>query len=229
MIKRTIAALGLAGSLLAPAAAIHAQSASCQYVLGFATVATSVSQVGSCLDNQNFAPNGDAVQHTSGGMLVWRKADNWTAFTDGYHTWINGPNGVQERLNTDRFDWEGNAPASSPAATPAPAPAAPPATGSSTSLAGWTLPTADDFNPPLRGLATAMIAMPDPRAVTQEELQSVSIPAGYPQIVTMPAQLQLACVNLAEDLRSAMSSDNGGGLQKGDFLCPYAVAPGWQG
>jgi len=26
-------------------------------------------------------------------VLVWRKADNRTAFTDGYRTWINGPRG----------------------------------------------------------------------------------------------------------------------------------------
>jgi len=53
--------------------------------------------------------NGDALQlTTTGGMLVWRKADNWTAFTDGYRSWINGPNGLQERLNTQRFSWEAN-------------------------------------------------------------------------------------------------------------------------
>ena len=49
---------------------------------------------------------GDSVQQTTGGLLVWRKADNWTAFTDGYRTWINGPNGLVQRLNTERFEWE---------------------------------------------------------------------------------------------------------------------------
>ena len=38
--------------------------------------------------------------------MAWRKADNWTAFTDGYRTWINGPNGLVMRLNTERFVWE---------------------------------------------------------------------------------------------------------------------------
>jgi hypothetical protein len=38
--------------------------------------------------------------------MVWRKADNWTAFTDGSTTWISGPNGVQERGNDQRFPWE---------------------------------------------------------------------------------------------------------------------------
>ena len=37
-------------------------------------------------------------------FLVWRKADNWTAFTDGYRTWINGPSGLQVRLNTEHFE-----------------------------------------------------------------------------------------------------------------------------
>lgn len=83
----------------------------CQFVLGFATVANSLpQQVGSCSDNESHnLQNGDALQHTTtGGLLVWRKADNWTAFTDGFHSWINGPNGLRERLNTQRFNWEAN-------------------------------------------------------------------------------------------------------------------------
>src|SRR5439155_10452091 len=39
-------------------------------------------------------------------LLVWRKADNFTAFTDGYRTWVQGPFGLQKRLNTERFAWE---------------------------------------------------------------------------------------------------------------------------
>ena len=38
--------------------------------------------------------------------MVWRKLDNFTAFTDGYRTWVNGPFGVQMRLNTEQFPWE---------------------------------------------------------------------------------------------------------------------------
>ncbi len=83
----------------------------CQYVLGFHTLYTDLpSIVGSCLDNEQHNPaNGDALQHTTGGLFVWRRADNWTAFTDGYHTWVNGPHGLQERLNTERFPWETSA------------------------------------------------------------------------------------------------------------------------
>jgi hypothetical protein len=84
-----------------------AQAAACQYILGFKTLHDAIPDiVGDCADNQAFAPNGDAQQHTTKGLLAWRKADNWTAFTDGYHTWVNGPYGIQERLNTERFPYE---------------------------------------------------------------------------------------------------------------------------
>ena len=95
-------------------------AAECQFILGFATLkalidaAEGPDKVGDCLENQRFNPeNGDALQQTTGGLLVWRKADNWTAFTDGYRTWINGPYGLQARLNTEQFEWEG--PATPPA------------------------------------------------------------------------------------------------------------------
>jgi len=98
---------------------------SCQFVLGFKALHDLIPNVvDDCLDNEAHNPaNGDALQHTTNGLLVWRAADNWTAFTDGYHTWVNGPNGVQERLNTERFPWE----ASSVAAPPPPETAQPPA------------------------------------------------------------------------------------------------------
>ena len=88
-------------------------AADCKFVLGFATLKALIDEaegpdkVGQCLENEHFNPeNGDALQRTTGGLLVWRKADNWTAFTDGYRTWINGPYGLQMRLNTEHFDWE---------------------------------------------------------------------------------------------------------------------------
>jgi hypothetical protein len=81
----------------------------CRFILGFAALqAMDPADVGTCLDNQASAANGDAIQHTSKGLMAWRKSDNWTAFTDGYQTWINGPDGLAERLNTKRFTWEAN-------------------------------------------------------------------------------------------------------------------------
>ncbi|HEY8745319.1 MAG TPA: hypothetical protein VIU62_19695 [Chloroflexota bacterium] len=90
--------------LSAPAA----QAESCGFVLGFATLHALIPQhVGACLEQEQHNPaNGDGFQQTTGGLLVWRKSDNHTAFTDGYHTWVNGPHGLQERLNSQHFPWE---------------------------------------------------------------------------------------------------------------------------
>ncbi len=90
-------------------AAAPASVGACQYILGFQSLNDlDVADTGACSDNQAFASNGDAQQHTSAGLMAWRKADNWTAFTNGYWTWINGPNGLAKRLNTERFTWEAN-------------------------------------------------------------------------------------------------------------------------
>lgn len=90
--------------------AMPAQAAGCQFVLGFGSLDGMIpSIVGQCVeDERHNADNGDAFQHTSRGLLVWRKADNWTAFTDGFHTWVLGPVGLLERLNTQRFSFEAN-------------------------------------------------------------------------------------------------------------------------
>lgn len=100
--------LVLASTLAATPAFVQA-APTCQYILGFKTLHDlAPTEVGNCLDNQAFAANGDALQHTTNGLLVWRKVDNWTAFTNGYWTWINGPYGLAKRLNTQRFSWEAN-------------------------------------------------------------------------------------------------------------------------
>jgi hypothetical protein len=132
------AATLLVGGALPQAAGAQTQPA-CTYSLGFATLAAAIPDVvGSCLEDEYFNTlNGNSEQRTTGGLLYWRKSDNTTAFTDGSRTWLNGPNGLQDRLNSDApFDWEqvgiiGPAPSqSSVAASSAPilAPAvAPPA------------------------------------------------------------------------------------------------------
>lgn len=103
----------------------------CRFVLGFEALRNLVgaAKVGECLEDERFnLENGNAEQRTTGGLLVWRKVDNFTAFTDGGTSWINGPNGLQSRPNADRFAWEKDPvqPAAAPAAAPPPAPAAPP-------------------------------------------------------------------------------------------------------
>jgi uncharacterized protein YkwD len=98
------ATLSVAGPL---ATSISASAADCQFTLGFKTLHDiDATDIGECTANQAYAANGDAQQPTTRGLMVWRKADNFTAFTDGAHTWVNGPSGVQERLNSERFSWE---------------------------------------------------------------------------------------------------------------------------
>jgi hypothetical protein len=206
MFKRFLIALGLAGSLAAPAASIHAAGPSCQYVLGFATLASMIpEQAGQCADNEFFNPqNGDEEQRTStGGLLVWRKADNWTAFTDGYRTWINGPEGLQERLNTERLSWEPAAPPAPPAPAPAesPAPAAAPSTPSA-------LP---DTNGPL---SAAQIAF-------------VQVPTGAQPMSSLDSQAQVACYHMQEDW-NALNTGALVSLHGDTSSCPYwayLVAP----
>lgn len=96
-------------SVPVPAPAPGPRASECRFVLGFAAVRELIGPqvVGDCLENEGHnADNGDALQRTSGGLLVWRKSDNFTAFTDGNRTWINGPFGLQRRLNTETFPWE---------------------------------------------------------------------------------------------------------------------------
>ncbi len=115
LLSRIVVTLALVTTLVgfSPPSAALAQN--CEFVLGFATLHTLIPQiVGSCLENEHHnSANGDALQATTGlngagGLLVWRKADNFTAFTDGFRSWVNGPFGLQVRLNTQRFFWEAN-------------------------------------------------------------------------------------------------------------------------
>ncbi len=77
------------------------------FKLGFKTLADRVPDVvGTPTEDEHYGAAGDSLQQTTTGLMVWRKADNWTAFTNGSRTWVNGPNGVQSRLNSVRFEWE---------------------------------------------------------------------------------------------------------------------------
>ena len=103
--RRVAVLLGFVLFLLLPTSV---SAAECQFVLGFATLRDLIGNevVGECLENEHHNEIGDSVQQTTGGLLVWRKADNWTAFTDGYHSWVNGPNGLEQRLNVELLPWE---------------------------------------------------------------------------------------------------------------------------
>src|SRR5260370_40444658 len=97
MLIRLILAMATFASL---AAAAQAQP-TCHFALGFAQLQDLIPDiVGSCIDDEVHDPKtGDALQRTTNGLLVGRKADNWTAFTDGSQSWVNGPLGLQQRSN----------------------------------------------------------------------------------------------------------------------------------
>jgi hypothetical protein len=85
----------------------------CQFVRGFALLTAWVgpSIVGTCVEDEHANPaSGTVEQRTTGGLLVWRIADNGMGFTDGYQTWVYGPQGLQWRLNIQRYCWEFDAP-----------------------------------------------------------------------------------------------------------------------
>ena len=110
--KNRFAALIVAGLLVlfsAPAAA----AAQCEFVLGFASIKALITlsegedRVGACLENERYnMAIGEATQRTAGGLLTWRKTDNWTAFSDGQRTWVIGPEGLQSRPDGDLLAWE---------------------------------------------------------------------------------------------------------------------------
>jgi len=78
-----------------------------QFRMGFGTLAELIPEVvGRPIENEHPDIEGNTVQRTTTGLMVWRKADNWTAFTDGDRTWVNGPLGLQVRGNEERFPWE---------------------------------------------------------------------------------------------------------------------------
>lgn len=89
----------------------------CRFVLGFETLHNLLGDsaiVGDCLENEFHAPNGDGFQRTTNGLMIWRKASNWTAFTNGEYTWVNGPFGLQKRAATELFPWETTLPGARP-------------------------------------------------------------------------------------------------------------------
>jgi hypothetical protein len=68
----------------------------------------SPGEIGECRGDQVSEENGDAAQATSKGLLVWRKADNWTGLIGPSRTVVLGPQGIERRANTERFEWELN-------------------------------------------------------------------------------------------------------------------------
>ena len=165
--------------LLGPGAAapVEAQTPACRFQLGFETLHGAMAAIiGDCLENEHYNAIGDSNQQTTNGLLAWRKSDNWTAFTDGYRTWVNGPYGIQERLNTERFAWEHDTPATQA-----------PSSGTSVAAAAANAPGPPVSSTP-SGIPTALAAQTDtptspssaaPRAVPETQPRSVRLdPSG---------------------------------------------------
>lgn len=106
--------LGLSlGAIIAGSGVVNAgsQAGVCTFKLGFQEMAGQIpDKVGSCLDDESYDAQGNALQHTTGGLLFWRKSGNLTEFTNGYRTWIKGPYGLAIRFNSERFSWEKEVP-----------------------------------------------------------------------------------------------------------------------
>jgi len=101
-----VLAVAILVGILASVAGARAEPAP-EFRLGFKALADRIPDIaGQPLENEHYDINGDSLQRTTTGLMVWRKADNWTAFTDGARTWVNGPNGVQDRPKDSRFPWE---------------------------------------------------------------------------------------------------------------------------
>src|SRR5687767_13379712 len=76
----------------------------CSFTLGFLDLHDQIADVvKDCTEDEHFEDStGNSLQPTTGGLMVWRKSDNRTVFTDGVTTWLNGPYGVQSRPNDGR-------------------------------------------------------------------------------------------------------------------------------
>lgn len=102
----TAAALRAAAVVVAlPGAAPAAAQTGCRFVLGFGALSSQIAaRVGNCLDNERSMANGDSTQPTSTGLLTWRRANNFTAFTDGADIWVTTPNGARATISGPAAD-----------------------------------------------------------------------------------------------------------------------------
>ena len=222
------------GLVVSPA---PASAADCEFVLGFKALHDLIpATAGDCREDEHHAANGDGLQATTGGLLVWRKHDNWTAFTDGYHTWINGPNGLQERLNVERFAWEKAA--ATVASTTVIDYAPPPSTATvlsgscfSSSLASNRADASrcmagnDIYDPCFAspGNAAAVICVRDPRDASSLVELDLGQPVAVPQFV--PAQKQAWFLLLADGTTCGALTGATGAIQ-GERI-NYGCSDGW--
>ena len=83
-------------------------AAQCEIRPRFRVLAEALPElIGNCVASEALnGETGDIEQPVDGGVLVLRSADNTPVFTDGWQTWVAGPNGIETRLNSERLAWE---------------------------------------------------------------------------------------------------------------------------
>jgi len=216
-------------------AALGSQQGGCQFVLGFKALHDLIPNiVGNCVTDEQHAANGDGLQQTANGLLVWRKADNFTAFTDGFRTWVNGPFGLQERLNSQRFDWEKNATVASTEVISF----TPPATTSqhlsgscfassaaATRTDAWRCMAGNEILDPCfsqPGSSSSVICVPNPTdsSTFVTLMLTEPLPAASPIVETHPWFLQLADGTVCNFFTGATGGVNGERIN-------YGCSDGW--
>ena len=131
-LRAAIGSFGVAAFLAGTAVGV-VRADGCEIDPGFASVVVAVPElVGTCVAGaRTNAATGELEQPVSGGLLVRMGDEGFAAFTDGYRTWVVGPNGLETRGNDERLGWEPPLPtavpprASAPAASPPRAPLEP--------------------------------------------------------------------------------------------------------
>jgi hypothetical protein len=99
-------ALLLAAILGAPSSSVAAQTTPAMGE-GFRILAEQIpGGVGEVIDAESPTAEGDIIQHTTLGELLWRKIDNVPIFSDETTAWLDGPYGLQSRPAGSTFLWE---------------------------------------------------------------------------------------------------------------------------
>ncbi|MFN8523535.1 MAG: hypothetical protein U0821_10610 [Chloroflexota bacterium] len=103
----------LAGAIAGPSSRVADAQAECTFRRGFDELHRAMPDlVGACSEDEQVDPEtGDLTQRTTTGLLMWRKRDNWTAFTDGPNTYLLGTAGIEWRATDGpRLPWESSLP-----------------------------------------------------------------------------------------------------------------------
>jgi len=119
--KRALTALILALVAILAASNFALAQPAPQFRASFKALAAQIPNIaGVPTEDEHWDANGNVVQRTITGLMVWRASDRWTVFTNGSVTWIMGPYGVQSRSNNDLYSWEVVPPGPTPAPQPTP-------------------------------------------------------------------------------------------------------------